>query len=174
MPRQRQIVDFPSFLSSKQSPDPNRLVPEVHFSILASIDDAARRQDLRSFVAAVEAVDWNQQPAADIVNAVEHALSLGAFGLAGRLALEGARLHVNDANISRFANVLAPARILRADLPADPGIKLNREWLKKHAVTYRNHWVAIRNGELLDHADSIRELTSRLRDRKGVLLMRIP
>jgi hypothetical protein len=168
------VADFPSFLSSKQTPNPNLIEPEVLFDTLALIDDAARREDLPSFLAAANAVDWNRQPAADIVTTVEHALSLGAFGLAGRLASEGTQLHANDARISRLAHILAPARVLRADLPADPGIKLNREWLKKHAGAYRHYWVAIQNGELLGYAASIRELTLKIQNRKGVLLMHIP
>lgn len=169
-----RLVDFPSLLSSKQTPDPNLIEPEVRFYTLALINDAARREDLLSFLAAADAVDWNRQPAADIITTVQHALSLGAFGLAGRLASEGAQLHANDAQISRLAHVLAPARVLRADLPADPGIKLNREWLRKHAAAYRHYWVAIENGELLSYAASIRELASKIQDRKGVLLMHIP
>jgi hypothetical protein len=168
------LVDFPSLLNSKQTPDPNRIEPEVHFGTLALINDAARSEDLLSFLAVANTVDWNRQPAADIVTTVEHALSLGAFGLAGRLASEGAQLHADDAQISRLAHILAPARVLRADLPADPGIKLNREWLRKHAAAYRHYWVAIQNGELLGYAASIRELTSKIQDRKGVLLMHIP
>jgi hypothetical protein len=172
-----RLAEFPSLLGSKQTPDPNRLQPEVHFDNLALLHDAVRRQDLPSFLAATEAVDWNRRPTGDFVRTVEQALSLGAFDLAGRLALEGDRLHRDhslNSRLSRLAYILAPSRVLRTDLPSDPGIKLNREWLKKHAAAYRHRWVAIRNGELLGHADSIRELISRVSDRRGALLMRIP
>jgi hypothetical protein len=45
---------------------------------------------------------------------------------------------------------------------------------KKTRPEYTKRWVALENGNLLFDTDSIAELRSKVRDRKGVLLMRIP
>jgi hypothetical protein len=70
--------------------------------------------------------------------------------------------------------MLAPAKVLRANLPPDPGVLQNHEWLKKHASEYRKRWVALENGNLLFSGDTVAEVGSKLPDRKGVLIMRIP
>jgi hypothetical protein len=164
----------PSLLGAPQDPYP---IPEdmrVQVLDFAAIREAADRRDLRSFIAAVHGVNWGMRSAGELKDTIERALSLGAFVVAQQLAVEGARQHGDDASAKRLARMLAPARIVRTDLPADPGVLQNHEWLKKHASQYRGRWVALANGELLLSGDSIAELKTKLGGRSGVLLMRVP
>jgi hypothetical protein len=93
---------------------------------------------------------------------------------AQRLAQIGEHLHRNDPAIERLGRMLAPAKVLRTNLPPDPGVLQNHEWLKKHASEYRKRWVALQNGKLLSSGDSIGDVRSKMRDLKGILLTRIP
>ncbi len=140
----------------------------------AALEWAAGRGDLNSFLAAVQVVNWENRSAAELVKATQYALSLGAFAVAQQLVQVGARLHGDDSVVKRLARILAPAKVLRTNLPPDPRVLQNHEWLKKHASEYRKRWVALENGNLLFSGDSIAELKSKVRDRKGVLFMRIP
>jgi len=163
-----------SLLGAPQDPHP---IPEdmrVEVLDLAAIREAAERRDLRSFIAAVHWVNWGMRSAGELEETIERALSLGAFVVAQQLAMEGAQQHRDDPSAKRLARMLAPAKILRTDLPADPGVLQNHEWLKKHASGYRGRWVALANGELLLSGDSIAELKTTLGGRSGVLLMRVP
>jgi hypothetical protein len=139
-----------------------------------ALERAADRRDLHSFLAALQTVNWRERTAEELVKATRYALSLGAFAVAQRLAEVGERLHGEDPAIKRLARMLAPAKVLRANLPPDPRVLQDHEWLKKHASEYRKRWVALENGKLLVSGDSIADVRSKLGDRKGVLLMRIP
>jgi hypothetical protein len=140
----------------------------------AAIDKAVDRRDLSSFLAAVQTIDWKKRAAAELVKATQYALSLGALAAAQRLAQLGARQHGDDPVVKRLARILAPAKVLRANLPSDPRVLQNHEWLKKHASEYRKRWVALQNGKLLSSGDSIGDVRSKVHDLKGVLLTRIP
>jgi hypothetical protein len=164
----------PSLLGAPQGLHP---VPEdtrVEVLDFAVIQEAAHRRDVRSFIAAAQGVNWGKRSVGELNETIEHALSLGAFVIAHQLAVEGAQQHGDNPLVKRLARMLAPAKIVRADLPADPGVLQNHEWLKKHASEYREHWVALENGKLLFSGDSITELTSKLGGRKRVLVMRVP
>jgi hypothetical protein len=139
-----------------------------------TLERAASRGDLRSFMQAVQVVNWRKRSAAELVKAIQSALSLRAFSVAQKLARTGEHLHGDDAVLKRLARMLAPAKVLGADLPPDPGVLQNHQWLKKHASEYRKRWVALQNGNLLFSGDSIADVRSKVGDRKGVLLMRIP
>jgi hypothetical protein len=140
----------------------------------AAIEKAVDRRDLSSFLASVQAINWKKRSAAELVKTIRYALSLGAPAVAQQLAQLGAHEFGDDPVINRMARILAPAKVLRANLPPDPGVLQNHEWLKKHASEYRKHWVALQNGNLLSSGASIAEVKSKLPDRKGILIMRIP
>jgi hypothetical protein len=156
-----------------QETDWSRQQARIDFLDFAALERAARRQDLHSFVAAEQVVNWNKKPVGELAKAIQYSLSVGAFAVAQRLAEVGKRVHGDDPTIGRLARILAPAKVLTSVAP-DPGVRQNHEWLKKHARQYRKRWVALENGVLLFTGDSFSKLRSRLGDRKGVLLMRIP
>jgi hypothetical protein len=164
----------PGLLGSAQ--DIRSTLQEARIDLLdfAVLEGAAGRNDLHSFLAAERIVNWGKRSSAELAKATQYALSLGAFGVAQQLAEMGERLYKNDPVIKRFARMLAPAKVLRTNLPPDPRVIQNHEWLKKHASEYKKRWVALENGNLLFSGDSITEVESKVRDLRGVLLMRIP
>jgi hypothetical protein len=164
----------PSLLGAPQDFHPIPEDARVEVLDFAAIQEAAHRRDVRSFIAAVQGVNWGKRSVGELNETIEQALSLGAFVIAHQLAVEGAQQHGDNPLMKRLARILAPAKIVRADLPADPGVLQNHEWLKKHASEYREQWIAVENGKLLFSGDSITEVTTKLGGRKGVLVMRVP
>jgi len=140
----------------------------------AAIEKAVDRRDLPSLLASVQAINWKKRSAAELVKVTQYALSLGALAAAQRLAQLGAREYGADPAVKRLARILAPAKVLRANLPPDPRVLRNYEWLKKNASEYRKRWVALQNGKLLSSGDSIGDVKSKVHDLEGVLLTRIP
>ena len=168
------ITTCPGLLGSSQDPYPPVQAARIDLLDFAALETAAGRRDLRSFVAAEQIVNWRKRSATELAKAIQYALSLGAFAVAQQLAQVGAREHGDDPVVKRLARMLAPAKVLRANLPPDPRVLQNHEWLKKHASEYRKRWVALENGNLLFSGDSISEVRSKVGARKGVLFMRIP
>ena len=93
----------------------------------AELERAANDEDLGSFLKAVRIVNWPKASGAELVKAVQYALSLGAYALAQELAQLGERLHSEDPVVRRIAQILAPAKVLRTDLPPDPRVLQNHE-----------------------------------------------
>jgi hypothetical protein len=141
---------------------------------LELLETAAGSGDLSVFAKAEQAIDWMGHPPEDLIHAVDLAISIGAFVSARRLSEIGARQFPDHETVQRYARVLAPPKILRTDLPPDPGAAADMLWLKKHSSEYRNRWVALKDGELLDSAESFEQLIAKHPARSGVLLTRIP
>ncbi len=138
------------------------------------LEDAAAREDVIAFGRAEETMDWTGHPPEDFIHAINLALRVGAFMVARRISEKGARLYPHDETVQLHARVLAPPKILRADLPPDPGAKANIDWLKQHSFEYRGRWIALKDGYLLDSDDSFEKLIARWPARSGILLTRIP
>ena len=64
--------------------------------------------------------------------------------------------------MQRYARVLAPARVIRSDLPPDPDAQADMTWLKINADVYRGQWVALQSGELLASARTHPELMEQI------------
>lgn len=140
---------------------------------LARLEIAADMGDETAFVQAAGEIDWSQRPAADFARAVRLALAAGAHLLARRLAAQGARLYPDHSELQKMARLLAPPRIVRADLPPAPSIQENHAWLQAHANECRGQWVALRDGQLLAVGSTARELKAQLKSIEGVLLARV-
>lgn len=125
------------------------------------------------FIMAKQAIDWQQRPAADFRRAIRWALAAGAHMAARNLAQEGANLHPSDQELQKFAYLLAPPKVIARDLPPDPAIRANRDWLRIHRVQYRGQWVALRNGELLATAASLHALTQQFGITRNILFTKV-
>jgi len=127
---------------------------------LAMLAAYARAGDKRNFVAAVKAMDWTQYKPAQLIQIIDLALSLELAGLAMKLARQGVDLFPEDERVQMAAHVLSPP--VAHELEAQPAIALNNstEWLQHHASQYRTQWVAIRDGQLLGSATSLKELAA--------------
>jgi len=108
--------------------------------------------------------------AAAYVAAIRAAFLEEAHLRARELAAEGHQCFPDDPELARYACVLAPPKVLRADLPPDPSGTLDILWLREHVDEYRGQWIALKDGQLVAHAPSVRELKEKLPSLKDLFL----
>ncbi len=119
---------------------------------------------------------WNPapvKPAAQFVVAIEDALAHDQPVLARTLSQQGHRLYPQDERLVRLATVLAPPRIIAADLPPDPDVSANMAWIKADRAEYTGQWVAVAAGVLRGVASSLGELKATVGDLRGMLVTRV-
>jgi hypothetical protein len=130
---------------------------------------AAETGDERSFVAAFERIDWTIQPPDALMRAVRLAIMADAPLVARKLATDGALRYPEYAELQKAARILTPSGVIRSDLPPDPDMAKNVQWLKGHRDQYRNQWVAVRAGHLLGVAATLPALIELVGKRKDIL-----
>ena len=133
---------------------------------------AAEEGDAAGYMRAARAIDWDRRNARDFVNAVKWALAAGAHLKARELAGKGAELFPDDHELVKMARILAPPKFVGTS-PADPAVKLNREWLRRHGEQYRGKWVAVRKGKLLAAASTLKALLEQVPDRNHTLFTKV-
>jgi hypothetical protein len=138
------------------------------------LEGAVAGDDRSAFEIAIEAIDWSKHSPKDLVDAIRLAFKVDAHGIAHTLAQIGARLFSDDEACQKYARALAPAKLLRTDLPPQPGAEADIRWLREHASEYRGRYVALKDGELLDAADSFAPLIAKFPRGSLVLVTRIP
>lgn len=141
--------------------------------LMESLADAAQAGDVRAFVSACSAVDWQTRSAEDHAWAIQLALSAGAHLAARNLASQAAKRFPSHPEMQRYNRVLAPPTVTKSTLPADPSLAANRDWLATCGHLYQGKWVGLRNGQLLDSASSLTALAEQIGDTKGVLLTKV-
>lgn len=148
-------------------------VTEDSEDVMAALEIAAEAGNETAFVQTASGIDWLQRPAADFVRAVRLALAAGAHLLARNLAAEGSRLYPGHLELCKMANILAPPRIVNADIPATPSVRANQAWLRHHADEFKGQWVALREGTLLAAGATGREVWDRLESTDDVMLTKV-
>jgi hypothetical protein len=111
--------------------------------------------------------------AAAYVAAIRAAFLEEAHLRARELATEGHRRFPDDPELARYARVLAPPQVLRADLPPDPSGTLDILWLRAHADEYHGEWIALKDGQLVAHAPTVRELKAQVPSFDGLFLAEV-
>ena len=109
----------------------------------------------------------------DFINGVEEAFRAGAFALARDLSVEGAERYPDHSELQQYARVLAPPKVVESNLPPNPSVRANRDWLKEHRQEYQGRWIALRSGVLAGVANSLDELVGQVGETQGVLLTKI-
>ncbi len=137
------------------------------------LEIAAKRGNEAAFVQAAERIDWSQRPAVDFIRAVRLALAAGAHLLARNLAAQGAKLHPDHLELCKMANILAPPRIVNADILATPSVRANQAWLRHHADEFKGQWVALREGTLLAAGATAHGVWDHLESTDGVMLTKV-
>ena len=140
---------------------------------MAQLEAAAQAGDERAFVAAQRRINWQRRSPEDFIRAIQLALSSGAHLAARNLSASGAARFPDREDLQKYARVLAPPRVIRTKLPANPAVKANRDWLVNHSDAYHGQWVALRNGELVGSAKTLKVLSDQLGDTKGLLLTKV-
>lgn len=134
---------------------------------------AAEIGDETAFTEVAARIDWSQRSPIDFVRAVRLALTAGAHLLARNLATEGAKLHPEDQELRKIARILAPPRMMDADIPATGSVRANQAWLRDNASEYEGQWVALRRGTLLAAGRNAHEVWGRLESTEGVMLTKV-
>ena len=138
------------------------------------LENAVASDDKSGFEIAADAIDWSKHAPEDLIRAIHLAFKVDAHGTAHTLAQIGARQFPDHEACQKYARALAPAKLLRADLPPDPGVEKDARWLREHAAEYRGRYIALKDGELLDTADSFEPLIAKFPRGSRVLVTRIP
>jgi hypothetical protein len=125
---------------------------------LDSLDAAAATGDRRLFADQARAVDWGVHPPEALLQAIDLALRLELAETAITLAQRGAQLFSDDECVQRAARLLAPPVVRNSSPPRAHGLEASRQWLREEAHRYRGHRVAVRDGQLIGAAPSLREL----------------
>ena len=120
-----------------------------------------------------EGSDLSPRSPEDFINGIEEAFRTGAFALARDLSVEGAARYPDHSDLQQYARVLAPPKVVKSNLPPNPSVRANRNWLKEHRQEYQGRWIALRSGELAGVANSLDEVVRQVEDTQGVLLTKI-
>ena len=137
---------------------------------MSSLEAAASTRDDELFVSTIREINWNARSVNEHISAIQLALETGAHSAARRLAIEGARRYPLDAQLQKYARLLAPPEVRLKPAAPERGPKPNRNWLKANAQQYRGKWIALKCGQLLAVADSLEALKGQVGDTRGVLL----
>jgi hypothetical protein len=156
------LVGEPDSAHASNPPDAN--------GTLSGLRAAADTGDEQSFLAALGTVEWAEMIAVDFLLATRLALKAGAYLAARMISARGLERYPEDSELQKFARALAPPRVISAAVPPDPAVAANQEWLRAHGAEHSGKWVAVKNGELLGSADSLKQLVEQVGDTNGVLL----
>jgi len=153
----------------KHSPDV--LIPDDE---ILRLEEAAQAEDEMKFIEASRLVDWNRCTADEYIRAIRLALKAGAHFQARKLAQEGGVRFTDHAEMQKYANGLAPAKIVSPGLPPDTNAAADMQWLKTNGENYRCQWIALQAGVLLATAPTGKQLLEQLENPKDKSILITP
>lgn len=136
---------------------------------MVGLEKSAEAGNEQAFIEAAQAISWQTRPPGDFLRAIHFAFAAGAHLYARRLAAKGAEQYPEHQELQKYARILAPPKVIQSNLPPDPTLGANRDWLKKHRHNYSEQWLALKNGELLGTAITLQKLMGRVGKREGIL-----
>lgn len=146
-------------------------------SIIELLYKAVASGSQERFVALVETIDWDVLQTPELIKeAIDLALANGYHTIAVNITAKGLDLFPEDANLQKIAGILAPPKVIRADVPPSAGVGKSVKWLKENRAQYGGQWVAVKDGSLLGSASSRQELAEGLTDSdsSNILITKIP
>lgn len=144
--------------------------PVPTFLLLEALAAQGEAEAFAREVAQAEQTAWT---AAHYARAIRLALRAGAHRPATELARRARERYPQDADVRWLADLLAPLPGPVKRGPADPTLRANRDWYVQHAAQYRGQWVAVKNGELLGAAPTLRELKALVGDTRSATLSKV-
>jgi hypothetical protein len=153
-------------IPSKASPafdqGQSRFLLERESLEIADLQTAVENRDPRLFAQLASAMNWWNRPPDELIRAIDLALGMDMIPLARELTDQGKRRFSDEKRFQRLAAVLSPPVILgpRQSQPMD--LAASQQWLTKHASEYRNQWVAVKGGNLLGTALTLKELHGKI------------
>ena len=152
----------------------NRVTANEQIEEMSQLIALAHQGDKPGFIAAKKAIDWSVQPAQDIVQSLQLALSVGAFLAARQLATQAVEYYPHHSELQQYATLLATPKVTRSnDQQPDPTLRNNQAWLKVNRADYQGQWVALQDGQLLGAAASLRTLVSQVGQAEDILLTKV-
>jgi hypothetical protein len=137
------------------------------------LEITAANADENGFIEAASTIDWSSRGVGGFRRAVRLAIRAGAYLFARNMANQGAELHPEDAELQKMARILAPPRVVDADIPRSRSVRANHDWLRENASEYEGQWIALRHGTLLASGRSAREVWDRLHTTEDVMLTKV-
>jgi hypothetical protein len=128
--------------------------------LVRAVEEAAARKDRHAIIDLTKQVDWRNHSPDELIRVIQSCLFLDMVLLARELADEGKRAFPNDKRIEQWTMVLAPAKILGTQ-PASANaehLKASYQWFRNNSSLYKGQWVAVRAGELVGAAPTLKEL----------------
>jgi hypothetical protein len=122
------------------------------------LDVLAQENDRQAFIMLAEGIIWSFHHPEELLHAIDLALHLGLSSLAINLAKRGADLFPGHERIRQAASVIAPPVVRTEPGREVRGLEDSKIWLEEHASEYRGQWVAVRDGNLLKAATSLKDL----------------
>jgi putative addiction module CopG family antidote len=122
--------------------------------------------------------DQTPRSADGVIRAIKEALATGEFGLARKLAMDGAKQYPDHEELQKYGHILAPPTAGKS-IPVTPekraARKANRAWMNSHWQDYRGNWIALRAGQLLHASPSFYAVIAQVGDVRGgdILLTKI-
>jgi hypothetical protein len=129
-------------------------------SLLTAIEEAAAREDRHAIITLVKQVDWRNHHPDELIRVIQSCTFLDMVLLARELADEGRRVFPSDKKIEQWAIVLAPAKVI-GTRPASGntiGLEASHRWFQNNSSKYKGQWIAVRHGELLGVAPTLKGL----------------
>ncbi|MEP7339979.1 MAG: hypothetical protein ABI977_19730 [Acidobacteriota bacterium] len=139
-------------------------------TIMARLKAAAEETDGAAFQSAYRDLDSEELSAEDYIQVIRLALEVGAYLLSREVSTLAANRYSENAELQKYARILAPAKVIGSSPATGQSIEVNRNWMKSHGAEYRGQWVAILDGQLLGAAKSLDELIATVGRRKDALL----
>jgi hypothetical protein len=135
----------------------------------------AENGDEKAFIAAANAIGWDKASPDDHILAIRQAVSAGAFLIARRIAEQGLQRYPDNIDLKKFVQLLAPPKVVKRPETPKSSVKANRNWIKTQAQNHQGMWVALKDGELLATAKTIKELINQIGNPKdtGILITQI-
>jgi hypothetical protein len=104
--------------TKRQTKAAKELPAREEMAQLEAAAEASTVYDVAPFVAAYEAIDWEERTADDYARAIQLALSAGAGAhpITRKLAMEGSERYPDHAELQKAAYILAPPKVILSTL----------------------------------------------------------
>jgi len=93
--------------------------------VMTRLEDAVEVDNELAFLESLKDVEWWSRPPGAFMHAIQLALTVGAHSAARQISAEGVKWHPQHPEISKYARILAPPRVVSKDMPIDPSRRAN-------------------------------------------------
>lgn len=132
------------------------------------------KQGSLPFVQTVQSIDWLLQSPELFLRTIDLALALEMAIVARQLAKDGFRRFPNHTRLQDAYTVLSPAKAIPRET-GDGGITQSMREVNMQAEKYRGQWVALKDGQVLSAAATLKALHSQLEptDDRSILITKV-